>query len=248
MEGSETKHLSYHALVEVLDGDGCPFCSLVLSAMERYFSTVVYEQVNDIGMRAAWRASQGYCAAHGEMLRQARSALGSAIIHRDVVNTLVQALEGESLPENTPRSWLRGPRSWLRGLVDAGHRPRDRVLGGAEPCPACLRIYEREQNYIDTLLLNWDDELLQTKFRSSAGLCLSHLCLTLGRVKDAAQFDAIKAAHLAIWRDLIGELDEFIRKQDYRFADETIGAEGTSWSRAINLVSGTWQVAGSRRR
>ena len=241
MEGSETKHLSYHALVEVLDGDGCPFCSLVLSAMERYFRTVVYEQVNDIGMRAAWRASQGYCAAHGEMLRQARSALGSAIIHRDVVNTLVQALEGESLPENTPRSWLRG-------LVDAGHRPRDRVLGGAEPCPACLRIYEREQNYTDTLLLNWDDELLQTKVRSSAGLCLSHLRLTLGRTKDAAQFDAIKAAHLAIWRDLIGELDEFIRKQDYRFADETVRDEGTSWSRAIDLVSGTWQVAGSRRR
>ena len=241
MEGSETKHLSYHALVEVLDGDGCPFCSLVLSAMERYFSTVVYEQVNDIGMRAALRASQGYCAAHGEMLRTARSALGSAIIHRDVVNTLVRALEGERLPENTPRDWLRG-------LVDAGHRPQDRVLGGAEPCPACLRVYEREQNYIDTLLLNWDDELLQTKFRNSAGLCLSHLRLTLGRTQDAAQFDAIKAAHLAIWRDLIGELDEFIRKQDYRFADETIGAEGTSWSRAIDLVSGTWQVAGSRRR
>ena len=59
MEGSETKHLSYHALVEVLDGDGCPFCSLVLSAMERYFSTVVYEQVNDIDFRATLRASPG---------------------------------------------------------------------------------------------------------------------------------------------------------------------------------------------
>jgi len=241
MEGPETKHLSYHALVEVLDGDGCPFCSLVLSAMERYFSTVVYEQVNDIGMRAALRASQGYCAAHGEMLRQARSALGSAIIHRDLVNTLARALEGERLPANTPQDWLRG-------LVDAGHRPQGQVLAGAESCPACLRVYERERNYIDTLLLNWDDELLQNKFRASAGLCLSHLRLTLGRTKDAAQFDAIKAAHLTIWRDLIGELDEFIRKQDYRFADETIGAEGTSWSRAIDLVSGTWQVAGSRRR
>ena len=241
MPGSETKHLSYHALVEVLDDDGCPFCALVLSALERYFSTVIYEQVNDIGMRAALRASQGYCAAHGEMLRTARSALGSAIIHRDVLNTLTRALEGESLPTSTTPNWLRG-------LVDTGRRPQEPVLGGAEPCPACLRIYEREQNYIDTLLLNWDDELLQTRFRNSAGLCLSHLRLTLERTKDAAQFDAIKTAHLAIWRDLIGELDEFIRKQDYRFADETIGAEGTSWSRAIDLVSGIWQVAGSRRR
>jgi hypothetical protein len=241
MEGSKTRHLSYFALVEVLDGDGCPFCALVLDATERYFDTVVYERVNDRGLREALRASQGYCAAHGEMLRQARSALGSAIIHRDLVNTLVQALESEGLQASSPHDWLRG-------LVDAGHRPQDQVLGGAEPCPACVRVHEREQNYVDTLLLNWDDELLQTKFRNSAGLCLSHLRMTLGRAKDAARFEAIKAAHLAIWRDLIGELDEFIRKQDYRFADEKIGAEGTSWSRAIDLVSGAWQVAGSRRR
>ena len=240
MEGSETKHLSYHALVEVLDGEGCPFCALVTGALERYFATVLYEQVNDIDLRANLRASQGFCAAHGEMLRQARSALGSAIIHRDVLNTLARSLETTSPPVSTASNWLRG-------LVETGRRPQDQVLAGAELCPACLRVRERELNYVDTLLLNWDDELLQAKFRDSPGLCLPHLRLTLSRTRDASRFDAIKAAHLAIWRDLIGELDEFIRKQDYRFADEEIGAEGTSWSRAIDLVSGTWQVAGSRR-
>jgi hypothetical protein len=240
MQRSETKHLSYHTLVEVLDGDGCPFCALITGALKRYFTTVLYEQVNDIDLRAALRASQGFCAAHGEMLGQARSALGSAIIHRDIVNTLVRVLEEEPSPENAPCGWLRG-------LLGADHRPRNQVLGRAEPCPACQRVSEREQNYADTLLLNWDDDRLQQKFRNSAGLCLSHLRLTLARTRDAAQFEALRAAHLAIWRDLIGELDEFIRKQDYRFADEEIGAEGTSWSRAIDLVSGAWRVAGSHR-
>jgi hypothetical protein len=240
MQRSETKHLSYHALLEVLDCDGCPFCALVTAALERYFRTVLYEQVNDIGMRASLRESQGYCAAHGEMLRQARSALGSAIIHRDVLNTLARSLEAEPLLASASRNWLRN-------LVDPERGPRDPLLGGAQPCPACQRVRERELNYADTLLLNWDDEVLQASFRSSAGLCLSHLRLTLARTRDATQFEAIRAAHLAIWRDLIGELDEFIRKNDYRFADEEIGAEGTSWSRAIDLVSGAWQVAGSRR-
>ena len=240
MQGSETKHLSYHALVEILDGDGCPFCTLVTEALERYFRTVLYEQVNDVGIRAKLRDSRGYCAAHGEMLRQARSALGSAIIHRDIVNTLVHTLAEARPAENTPRGWLRG-------LVGADQRPTDRVLGGAEPCPACLRVRERELHYADTLLLNWDDDRLQAKFRSSSGLCLSHLRLTLSRTTDPDQFEALKAVHLALWRGLIGELDEFIRKQDYRFADEEIGAEGTSWSRAIDLVSGSWQVAGSHR-
>ena len=240
MQRSETKHLSYHALVEVLDGDGCPFCALITSALERYFRTVLYEQVNDIDLRATLRKSQGFCAAHGEMLRQARSALGSAIIHRDVLNTLARSLEAEPLPAHASRNWLRG-------LVDPDRRPRDPVLGGTEPCPACQRARERELNYADTLLLNWDDTLLQTKFRDSAGLCLSHLRLTLVRTRNADQFEAIRATHLTIWRDLIGELDEFIRKNDYRFADQEIGAEGTSWSRAIDLVSGVWRVAGSLR-
>ena len=240
MHRSETKHLSYHALVEALDGDGCPFCALVIAALERYFRTVLYEQVNDIDLRASLRASQGYCAAHGEMLRQARSPLGSAIIHRDVLNTLARSLEAEPLPEGSSRNWLRG-------LVDPGRRTQDLAIGEAEPCPACLRVREREQHYADTLLLNWGDERLQHKFCDSPGLCLSHLRLTLARTRDPAQFDALRAAHLAKWRDLIGELDEFIRKNDYRFADEEIGVEGTSWSRAIDLVSGAWQVAGSYR-
>ena len=96
-------------------------------------------------------------------------------------------------------------------------------------------------------MLNWSDERLRHKFQSCAGLCLSHLRLTLARTSDPVQFEALRDAHLAKWRDLIGELDEFIRKNDYRFADEEIGAEGTSWSRAIDLVSGAWQVAGSYR-
>lgn len=240
MQRSETKHLSYHALVEALDGDGCPFCTLVTGALERYFRTLLYAQVNDIDLRATLRATQGFCAVHGEMLRQARGALGSAIIHRDIVNTLVRALEEERPPANTSRNWLRG-------LVDPGRRTEDLALGKAKPCPACRRVREREQHYADTLLLNWDDERLHHKFHDSAGLCLSHLRLTLARTRDPVQFEALRAAHLDIWRDLIGELDEFIRKNDYRFAGEGIGAEGTSWSRAIDLVSGAWQVAGSHR-
>ena len=240
MQSSDTKHLSYHALVEALDGEGCPFCALITTALERYFCTVLYEQVNDIDLRANLRASQGFCAAHGEMLRQARSPLGSAIIHRDIVNTLVRILEEERSPENVPRSWLRG-------LVDPRRPARDLALGEAEPCPACLRVRERELHYADTLLLNWGDERIRQKFGSSAGLCLSHLRLTLARSRDSGQFEALRDAHLAKWRDLIGELDEFIRKNDYRFAGEEIGAEGTSWSRAIDLVSGAWQVAGSYR-
>lgn len=241
MARSHTKHLAYFAFMEALEGEGCPLCFLVLRALERYFDGLVYEKVNDPGIRDALRASQGFCAAHGEMLRAARSALGSAIIHRDLLNTLVRRLERESRPPPSPTDWLRA-------LVHTNHAQQETVLGGADLCPACIYAHEMEQNYVDTLLDNWGDESLQGAFRHSAGLCQAHLRMVLGRATDPAVFEAIKAVQLEIWRGLLGELDEFIRKQDYRFSDEPIGDEGTSWSRAINLVSGVWQAAGSRRR
>lgn len=121
-------------------------------------------------------------------------------------------------------------------------------MSTTETCPACLHAYQTEQNYVDTLLVHWADEKLQDAFRRSSGLCVSHLRMTLGRTADPTKFEEIKTIQLEIWQGLIAELDEFIRKQDYRFSHEPKGGERDSWSRAIDLVSGLWQMGGGRFR
>jgi hypothetical protein len=241
VKSSHTKHLTYFALMDALEGEGCPLCALVLGTLRRYFDSLVYTQVNDPLIRTDLRSSLGYCAAHGELLRQARSGLGSAIMHRDLLNTAVRRLEQESHTQQSPADWLQG-------LLQAGRARHELPLAAAQPCPACVYACESEQKYVDTLLAHWVDEEVQSAFRSSAGLCLPHLRMTLGRASDPERFEAIKTAQLQVWGELIGELDEFIRKHDYRFSGEPMGAEGNSWSRAIDLVSGRWQVAGSRCR
>jgi hypothetical protein len=241
MARSQPKHLTYFALIEGLEGDGCALCALVLRALERYFDGLVYEKVNDPSIREALRASHGFCPAHGEMLRQARSALGSAIIHRDVLSTIARQLKQEKRP---PQS----PIDWLQAALDTRQPQQEASLNATEACPACLHACRSEQNYIDTLLAHWDDGELQETFRRSSGLCVAHLRMTLGRAADPTKFEAIKTIQLEIWLGLIGELDEFIRKQDYRFSDEPKGSERDSWSRAIDLVSGRWQVTGGRCR
>jgi hypothetical protein len=41
------------------------------------------------------------------------------------------------------------------------------------------------------------------------------------------------------WQRLMGELEEFIRKNDYRFADEVMTPEeGTSWTRVLDVIVG----------
>ncbi len=240
MARSESRHLTYFALMEGLEGDGCALCTLVLRALERYFDGLVYEKVNDLSIRETLRASHAFCAAHGEMLRQARSALGSAIIHRDVLNSVARKLERETRP---PKS----PIDWLQAALDARQPQQEVHLLADKPCPACVHARQAEQNYVNTLLANWDDEKLQAAFRRSPGLCVPHLRAVLGRTTDPARFEAIKTIQLEIWQGLIGELDDFIRKQDYRFSHEPKGSERDSWSRAIDLTSGLWRVAGSQR-
>jgi hypothetical protein len=90
----------------------------------------------------------------------------------------------------------------------------------------------------DALMQHLNQAELLPLFRASAGVCLPHLRLALRRAPDAPAFERLQAAQFAIWQRFGAELDEFIRKRDHRFAAEPTGAEGSSWSRAVDLVSG----------
>ena len=50
--------------------------------------------------------------------------------------------------------------------------------------------------------------------------------------------NALTEIQSAINQRWLGELDEFIRKNDYRFMSEGFGSEGDAWIRAIERLSG----------
>jgi uncharacterized protein DUF6062 len=91
---ADTHHTVYFELRDGLAGSGCTLCALALRSMRRYFETLGYESVNDPGIRDAIRVACGFCEVHGRMLREARDALGTAIIQRDVVAAMADALDG----------------------------------------------------------------------------------------------------------------------------------------------------------
>ena len=92
--------------------------------------------------------------------------------------------------------------------------------------------------YASALVRHVADGTIVAALRESAGLCVPHLKRALGRASESHTFERLRDAQLAVWQRLADELDEFIRKQDYRFQSERSGAEGDSWSRAIGLVAG----------
>jgi hypothetical protein len=84
---------------------------------------------------------------------------------------------------------------------------------------------------------------VQAAFRRSPGLCLPHLIQAL-RCTDPTGSKILARLEAERIAALVGELDEYIRKHDYRFREEPWGQEVTSPRRAVELMVGVEGLRG----
>jgi hypothetical protein len=215
MSAPEPRDATAFEVRQALAESGCAVCSLTLRSVTRLLQSIAYEQVNDLDLRRALREAGGFCNRHAHVwMREARSVLGTALIYRDVLNAALRELD-------TPR----GGR--LRGL-----------LGGSPPnsiCPGCTAQTEAERRYLEALLalLKWDAALLD----SSDGLCRRHTLMAVRSGGDAGATVARRARESV--ESLLVELDEVIRKEDYRFRHEPrTPGERTAAARAVSWAAG----------
>ena len=242
---SRTK--GYYDLRDALALPGCPMCRVTRQAVEHYLDGLIYEKVNDPGLRSAMREARGFCQRHAWGRVRHGAALGVAIMLRDVLHTLQSALsEGRfrqgsmfTLARVQETLDTRQPRVATSDIV--------RNLGPQAPCPVCAHELDVEDGLIAAYLENLvgEEGLLDTYIRSD-GFCVPHLRQVLARTSDEALFATIGEAQQTIWARLEALLSEAIRKSDYRFADEAPGEEGTAWLRAIAATAG--EGFGSRKR
>ncbi len=219
-------------LIDALRQGACPLCVLVERAERKAVDLFLYDQVNDIAQREALRASRGLCQPHSAMLSRGRSALGVAIVSRDILRAMTAVLEdgaGEGL-------------GWLRQRLGGGAGAQ--IAARIEPqagCPMCAERPRIEAPLLLGLLQNIADPGFAAVFDESGGLCRVHLAAAL-RAADPEAARALAARQAALWRRLEAELDEFIRKHDYRFKTEEIAeAERDVWRRALHLSSGWYE-------
>ena len=57
--------MSFYDLRDALVEPGCPICRLKARVAERYLDGLLWESVNDPGMRDQVRRSLGFCHEHG---------------------------------------------------------------------------------------------------------------------------------------------------------------------------------------
>jgi hypothetical protein len=219
------KDVLYHELLEALQAEGCAVCRLARGASNSYIRALIHEGVTDVKLREALRDARGLCYRHGWRLAGQRGAvLGTAIIYQDVVNTLVRALEANAVAPG---------RRFGRGQPDLA-----RALSPSTGCPACVLERDAEARTARVLLSHIDDATLAEAYKRAGGICLPHFQLALGHSGSAA-VKLLAAWQAEAWSQLRGELDELIRKHDYRFRSEPVtDAEADSWERAVAAVVG----------
>jgi hypothetical protein len=67
---------------------------------------------------------------------------------------------------------------------------------------------------------------------------LQHLAIVIRKCRDKRITKEILEVESAKVAHLVGELEEFMRKQDYRSSDEQPGKEQDAWIRAIEKIVG----------
>lgn len=207
---------------------GCPLCRLALRAEAAYVASLSYERVLDLTTRDALKASRGLCAAHARDWQHLQgSALGVAIVYRVTILDLLRDTEAEAGAGGLLTRKRKGAQALAERL--------DPEVG----CSACA-VGEGAATRFGAVLLG---ELAEVEMRSlvvaCGGLCLPHLRMVLALPRAGQGYEALIAAQREVWRGLMAELDEFIRKNDYRFVHEKMTeAEATSWTRALDALVG----------
>ncbi len=222
--GIETE-VGYFDLVADLAKTGCPVCHGVNRAVWRYLDSLLWEFVNDPGVRGRLRASLGFCREHSITMldvagRQAAS-LGVAILYEDFLGAVQRSLAADA------------GKKLRRGRKATSRRSR-------EPCRACENSTRVASNYLRVLAKATDGSAPWKGIRRSGrGLCLPHLLRGLDEAADDRERERLRNAFLHGEMELRQHLAGFMRKQDYRYSNEPVSdLEASSPRRAVFRLIG----------
>ncbi len=228
-------NLLRHELIEAMREPGCALCGLAQRKSFRYVETLLEAAVIDVDQRDDWRASGGFCEPHAAMAIAAENSAGSlAILYEDVLQHELVHL-AQLIPQ--PRKpWWQRRRRQLAKRVQNWLQIRQR----RSPCPICRSWQTQEQLYVAVLLDHAEDDDVIHALTQSDGLCMPHIATLLQFDPGHIYLGAILAAAYACLERLHGDLKEFNRKQDYRYAHESYGREADAWQRVVACFVGGW--------
>ena len=217
------KHSTYFNFLDALKGQGCPVCFVIKKYSRKFMDDFLYESVNDSGLRKEIRESAGFCNRHSWQLQKFGDGFGLGIVYEDLMRFILKRLEETD-----------GSSASIKAIL----KQLDKDEQAKKSCIVCKEEKDVEGRYISVFLENFDDPELKFSYKRSFGLCLFHLNSAIKKCKNKKLTHEIITIETAKLNSLLVEVEEFLRKHDYRFSNEQFGKEGDSWIRAIEKLTG----------
>jgi len=182
----------------------CPICLLIDKALDSTIDSLLYEMVNDVTVRSELR-SKGLCRGHVARIETYLSK------HMELGYMGLAIIYSDVLDH-------------LTELLE-NHFDLDR----GSSCFLCEKERTFESLYLKAFLNNLG-ELLDLYKSSESVLCFDHYAFVFSRLKNSLR-ETFKAVQVSKHRHLIGLLNSFVNKHDYRnkesFTPEEIVARKT---------------------
>jgi hypothetical protein len=114
-------------------------------------------------------------------------------------------------------------------------------------CPACHSQHQSEEYALRVLLEDLGERgELTPLFRNSAGVCVAHLRMALEARDRESGIQVLLEIEQTTLDALYQELEEYLRKHDYRFSREPYGSEVDAFVRATARLGGSWSDLAGR--
>lgn len=212
---------SFMELLEAFKKDGCPICRLNFSNIDSYFSSILYECVNDPGVRKDLRNSFGYCRNHSVQfigfIEGSYNRFGASIIIADVTAEIIKELDRLS----------KLPLKELKKVTSTKHK-----------CPACIYQESHEHIYYSEIFNNLENENFFNKFLKSGGLCLAHLHGLIKIIKDSHIRNKIIENQKLKLSILIKDMNAFVKKHSCQDNQKITSNEAEAFKKAIRKIIG----------
>jgi len=214
-------------LADLLGKPGCPLCRLRRDSSERYLRALLWEGVNDIGLRERLSAGRGFCPRHAHEALAADRALSGGSLGAAI-------LLG---------SMARGRLVELRRLpTSRTRRTREAVRAASQPaaCPVCEHIAMAERMAVERLLARLSDPRWREALAASK-LCLDDLLRTWAAATDGrhAHWPEVAAVQLQRIERLIERLDSFAHHSSHDRRHLLTESERTAADDAAALLGGS---------
>lgn len=177
----------------------------------------------------------GFCREHFWQAKDIErecwaDGFGAAILCENLLDGILKDLETSGQSRARIRTGLmKIPRPARKG---------QKCFVPGSKCLACEIGRSTEERYLTMIEELLDDSGFCELFRSSAGLCISHIHLAFKGWTSETALEIVRRVASDRIRHLIDELREFQRKHDYRYKHEPRGNEWSSPERAISFLAG----------